>query len=156
MLDTAPPPALRKATEAVKKSQNEQEYLALRRRAAEAEKKLKHSFISNLSASASLREIIHFSTPSPAFRRYRLISSLSAPPEGPAFQAAQRRLWGGVPQRKGGAFPWSFYISDANSAGARPSDSDRVTEERFGDNTSRCLLVAEKRSKILSPRGPLI
>jgi len=46
----------------VKKSQNEQNNLALRRKDAEVEKKIKKLFISNLCGSASLREFGYFFT----------------------------------------------------------------------------------------------
>ena len=48
--------------EAVKKFRNEQKHLAQRRRGAESTKKIKQLFISNLCASASLREIVNFFT----------------------------------------------------------------------------------------------
>jgi hypothetical protein len=44
--------------ERVKKFGNEQNQLAQRRKDAEAEKKIKELFVPNLSASASLREIV--------------------------------------------------------------------------------------------------
>jgi hypothetical protein len=50
----------------VKKSENKQNHLAQRRKDAEAEKKIKELFVPNLSASASLREIVYFFTPSDA------------------------------------------------------------------------------------------
>ena len=42
----------------MKKSENKQNHLAQRRKDAEAEKKIKELLIPNLSASASLREIV--------------------------------------------------------------------------------------------------
>jgi len=48
--------------EAVKKFRNEQKHLAQRRRGAESTKKIKQLLISNLCASASLREIVNFFT----------------------------------------------------------------------------------------------
>ena len=48
--------------ERVKKSLNREKHLAQRRRGAEAAKKIKQLFSSNLSASASRREIIDFFT----------------------------------------------------------------------------------------------
>ena len=47
----------------MKKSENKQNHLAQRRKDAEAEKKIKELFVPNLSASASLREIVYFFTP---------------------------------------------------------------------------------------------
>ncbi len=52
--------ALNQAAEVAKKFRNEQKYLAQRRRGAESTKKIEHLFISNLCASASLREIVDF------------------------------------------------------------------------------------------------
>ena len=46
----------------MKKFRNEQKHLAQRRRGAESTKKIKQLFISNLCASASLREIVNFFT----------------------------------------------------------------------------------------------
>jgi hypothetical protein len=50
--------------EAVKKSPNEQKHLAQRRKGAEAAKKTKQLFNSNLCVSAPLREMVYFFTPS--------------------------------------------------------------------------------------------
>jgi hypothetical protein len=55
-------------SEGVKKFMNEQKHLAQRRRGAKVEKKTKQLSISSLCASASLREIVHFFTPSSALQ----------------------------------------------------------------------------------------
>ena len=55
--------------EAVKKSMNEQKHIAPRRKGAEARKKTNQLFISNLRASASLRQIVYFFTASPVWAR---------------------------------------------------------------------------------------
>ncbi len=55
-----------RAGEAVKKSGNEQKHLAQRRKGAETKQKIKELCIVNLCASASLREVVYFFTPSDA------------------------------------------------------------------------------------------
>ncbi len=67
----AVPLALRKGSEAVKESRNEQRNLAQNRKGAEAEKKVKDLLVSTLCVSAPLPEIRYFFTTSLPFRRAR-------------------------------------------------------------------------------------
>jgi hypothetical protein len=62
------PPAVRKGSQGVKKSRNEQKHFTQGRKVAKDAKRTMELYFASLCALASLREIVNYFTPSLPFR----------------------------------------------------------------------------------------